>query len=215
MLVSQREFASRVGVVESAVSRACKAGRLLQMKGKRIETTHALSVEFASRHQGKGGKKAPAKKQKPRASKPGRQNLTQIKAETVNIGAPAEPLNNDAVELSFAKKLADLEKVQLENAILRGKYIERDMVGQWTMRWYGTMSSVWRSLSGRVMPDMIAKIRSSANDDDALREGSKLIDDAIYEGLQQIRDVMLTFGKSIPQLVVLKDDGNGNGKPHS
>lgn len=208
MLISQREFASRVGVTEGAVSRAIKAGRLLQMKGKRIETDHHLSVEYASLHHAASGKVAVKTKKKSLPSALGRQNITQINAQTANINVPADLENADAVELSFAKKLADLEKVRLENAILRGEHIEREIVGQWIMRFYGTMSSMFRAMSGRVMPDMIAKIRSSANDDDAMRDGSKLIDDAVYEGLQQIRDVMLAFRKKVPELELIKDDAD-------
>lgn len=210
MLISQREFASQAGVTEGAISRAIKAGRLLQMKGKRIETAHTLSLEFLSRHQNKGGKVAVKSRKKALPSSRARQNITNIIAETANVGLREESLNQDSVDLTDAKKRADLEKVLLENAKLRGTLIERELVGQWIMRFYGTMSSVWRAMSGRVMPDMIAKIRSSANDDDALRDGTKIIDDAIYEGLHQIRDTMLAFKKTIPELTVI-DNGNGNG----
>ena len=203
MLVSQREFASKAGVTEPAVSRAIKAGRLLQLAGKRINTEHPLSVEFLSRHHANGGKSAVATKQKPSRSHPNQKPAINIVAQTANVGMPADPTNQGSVDLNDRKKMADIIKTELETQIMRGRYIERELVGQWTMRWYGALSSVLRSLSGRVMPDVVSKLHPQIGDDEALRDGAKIIDDQAYEGLMLIRDAMLLFKKNVPELVAL------------
>jgi hypothetical protein len=205
------------GVKRPSINGAIKSGKVAKEKDGTIDPTRKINADYIARQKEKrhsaGGEISPRSKQKAPPSSRGRKNVTLINADHVNIGTEEDPENQDAVELSQEEKKQKVIKLQLENAIKRGEYIERQLTGQWIMRFYGTMSSVWRAMSGRVMPDMIAKIRSSANDDDALRDGSKIMDDAIYEGLEQIRDVMLTFGKRIPQLVVLKE--GGNGKPRS
>ncbi len=201
---TQEAFAKRVGVTKMAITKAIKDGRIARAKGGGVNPAHPLSVAYLQRHS-VGGKNPPASKQKPPRAPHGRKNPITINADHVNIGGEEDPENLDAVEMSQEKKKQEIIKLQLENAIKRGEYISRELTGQWVMRWFGTLSSVYRSLSGRVMPDMIAKIRSSANDDDALRDGAKLIDDKVYEGLIQVRDSMLSFRKTIPELEMLPE----------
>ena len=194
-----------------SITKAIKAGAVAKSRGGGVNPEHPLNAEYVRRHAG-GGKSAVTTKQKPPRSPRGRQNVTLINADHVNVGTEGDPENKDAVEVSLQERIEKVRKLRLQNAILRGEYVLRSTLAQWIMRLYGVISSMFRNMGGRIMPELVAAIRSAESDDDAMRKGEAIIKNAVLEALTQTQKTILGFKGEVPELTVI--DGNGNGDSH-
>jgi hypothetical protein len=156
--------------------------------------------------QREGRKVAVKTKHRPRASPPAPHSVTQIKAETVNIGTQEESGDEEYKDLGLQKRVEELRKIRIQNAILRGQYVQREIVRRWTMTLFSVIVSVFRNLAERIMPELVAAIRTCPDDAEAINTGTKILNDEVFRGLKNIRTTASDFHSQIP-------DPADDGKP--
>lgn len=197
-----------------AISKAVRSGRLKRLEGGGIDVEDPLSLEYlkhpSQQRQWQGGKITASRQQQAPRSSARRHNVTQIIAERVTVGAPAESEDEDWQNLSLQERIEKVRKLQLQNAILRGQHIERETVRRWIMHFYSIIASVFRSLSGRIMPELVAAIRSAETDAQAVIAGSRVVDEEVYRGLQHVQTTIVGFGAQVPELASFRDPQDGH-----
>ncbi len=190
-----------------AISKAVKSGLLVRgPEGIDLDDPHTVSylrIPSEQRHRASGKTKG-LKKHKPRTSPRRRQNVTQIKADTVNINPPSEPDSPTIADIKDQLAIEDLIKKRLANQITRNELIDRLAEEDFLKRFYGVIISAFRNLSSRTIPEIIAKARAAENPVVAEAEGSKVLDDEVYKGFEYIVSTMHTHKKELPSLAEIE-----------
>jgi hypothetical protein len=156
-----------------------------------------LSVEYLARHSA-DGKKAALDKQKPARSKRGRQNITQISAQTVNISPPSEDAKDEVLQLAMQERVEKVRKLRIQNAIARGQYIQREVVRLWGKMLFSVLLAAFRDLDERIMPTISAACRSASSEAESIAKGGAILRKELHDGLDSVGKAAADFHDEPP-----------------